>query len=384
MVLSRACDTYTAGIFSLAYANASLFMNIGKYGMRTYQASDIEDRNAFNSYFATRMITCAAMVLSALAYIAWAQQTLGYSADKTFVLILMIFFKLSDAFEDVYHGEYQRVFRLDVAGKALTARISSTLLLYLVCICMMSDLVMPTLFATLYTCVFVAVEVVVIKVKLHLPETDRRASLETVLALLKKCFPLFLASFLLFYIINAPKYSIDIYMSDFDQAVYGYIAMPVFIVSLLAGFVYNPMIASMATNWREGLAKRFKKTISRLLLIIAAISALCVLAAYLFGIPVLQFLFNCNLEGMRLDLCVLVLGGGFLSLAGLYGTGLTIMRKQLYMAYGYIGAAVVTFFVTPIAICGYGIDGASFSYLFCMIALSLIFAIEFYKFSHLV
>ena len=42
MVLTRVCDMATAGVFTLAYANANLFLNMGSYGMRNFQASAVK------------------------------------------------------------------------------------------------------------------------------------------------------------------------------------------------------------------------------------------------------------------------------------------------------------------------------------------------------
>ena len=46
MIITRTLDLYSAGIFTLAYASANLFLNIGKYGMHNFQVSDM--KNQFN------------------------------------------------------------------------------------------------------------------------------------------------------------------------------------------------------------------------------------------------------------------------------------------------------------------------------------------------
>ena len=62
MVLTRACDLETAGVFTIAYASANLFLNIGNYGMRNYQASDVEPKYSFSTYALSRAITDMAML----------------------------------------------------------------------------------------------------------------------------------------------------------------------------------------------------------------------------------------------------------------------------------------------------------------------------------
>ena len=42
MVVTRICGVAPAGFFSLSYATAQLLLTVGRYGMRTYQATDLE------------------------------------------------------------------------------------------------------------------------------------------------------------------------------------------------------------------------------------------------------------------------------------------------------------------------------------------------------
>ena len=56
-VLSRVCSIEIAGVFSLAYANANLFLNLGKYGVRNYQVSDYPASLEFSAYLKARGFT---------------------------------------------------------------------------------------------------------------------------------------------------------------------------------------------------------------------------------------------------------------------------------------------------------------------------------------
>ena len=42
MILTRTVGLINAGIFTIAYANANLFLNIGKYGMRNFQVYTLD------------------------------------------------------------------------------------------------------------------------------------------------------------------------------------------------------------------------------------------------------------------------------------------------------------------------------------------------------
>jgi O-antigen/teichoic acid export membrane protein len=97
----------------------------------------------------------------------------------------------------------------------------------------------------------------------------------------------------------------------------------------------------------------------------------CALGAWLLGVPVLSALFNTDISPYRVELCVLVVGGGFLSLVTLYTIGATILRKQTLLLGGYGAVSVLAFFLSAWAVRQWGISGASWVYLALMALLAL-------------
>lgn len=374
MVLTRVCDMATAGVFTIAYANANLFLNVGKYGMRNYQASDIYAVYSYRAYARSRVVTTAAMVVLGLAYLAASALALGYGADKTAAIAMMTLFKAADAAEDVFMGNCQQHGRLDVAAKALTWRLAATIAVFGAGIVATADLLAPLSAATAFTFAFCAGEYAWMRRRFGLPAPDEGGS-QRVWPLLKTCFPLFLAAFLLFYIGNAPKYAIDAMMDDAAQACYGFIAMPVFVVGLLASFIYNPIIVSLAENWNDGESRLFLRRFARQSAYIVGITVACDLAALVAGVPVLNLLYNAELGDYLADLVVLVTGGGFLALATLFTTGITIMRRQRSLLAGYVVATAFAAAGSPWAVGSAGIDGASWIYLAVMAFLALWFGV---------
>lgn len=375
MVLMRVCDVVEAGVFTIAYANANLFLNLGKYGMRNYQVSDVSASYSYKTYARSRIATTAAMVVLGTAYLAYSALTLNYSLDKVLVILVMLAFKAADSIEDVYMGNCQQYGRLDVAAKALTWRLITTILVYALGIVVLKNQLVPLIAATIFTFAFCVGEYIWMRRKFDLPKHDTPQEAGGVFSLLKACFPLFLATFLLFYIGNAPKYAIDALMDDAAQAYYGFIAMPVFVVSLLASFIYNPIIKSLAEDWMDGKNMVFLKRLGMQSIYIVGITIVCDLGALLIGVPVLNILYNTHLEDYLIDLIVLVSGGGFLALASLFTTGITIMRKQNALFIGYIAVTILAAIGSPWAVQAAGIDGASWIYLVLMGVLALWFGV---------
>ena len=366
MVLTRVCDLATAGVFTIAYANANLFLTMGNYGMRNFEASDVTPEFSFSAYWRSRVVTDLAMVVCSLAFLAFSATTVGYSADKVVAIAIMTFFKLADSVEDVFDGNFQQHGRLDIAGKLLTARTGSALVVFAVGVIASRSLVWALLVSTVYTALFLIAALVVIRRRHGMPIPDVKAASGSVRLLLKDCLPLFLAAFLLYYVGNAPKYAIDAVMSDTAQAQYGFIAMPVFVVGLLAQFIYMPMVEPLSRKWGEGDLAGFRRDFAKQILLVLGITLVCVAGAWVIGIPVLGWLYNTDLSAFRVELCVLVAGGGFLALATLFTMGITIMRKQQLLVWGYVVVAVAAWALSSPMVVAWGISGASWAYIACM------------------
>jgi O-antigen/teichoic acid export membrane protein len=209
------------------------------------------------------------------------------------------------------------------------------------------------------------------KRRYNLPADSSSFNGRRVWKLLKANTPLFIAAFLLFYIINAPRYTLDAFVGDAAQAVYGFISMPIFVVSLFTSFVYAPMITPLSQLWQEQKVLQFKREFAKQTLWTLLISIGCVAAAWLLGVPVLNWLYNTDVSAYLLDLCILVAGGGFLGFVTLFTMGVTIVRKQNWLTWSYCAVTVLAFFMTSWAVRSWGIDGASWVYLLLMIVLAV-------------
>lgn len=111
------------------------------------------------------------------------------------------------------------------------------------------------------------------------------------------------------------------------------------------------------------------------ILIIGIITIVCEAGAFVLGVPVLSMLYNTDLAPYKTELLVLLLGGGFLALSGLFVTIMTIIRIQNSQAIGYGIVAVCAYILSPIFVRKYAVMGASVLYLLLMILLCIIFAI---------
>ena len=296
-----------------------------------------------------------------------------YNVQKCTVVILVCLAKVIDAVEDVFHGMFQQHLRLDVAGKILTIRIMSYIVVYFVFYIITEDLIITSVIALIVSFVqllllnYIALkEFEIEKKKWHYNQMKR---------LCRECFPLFIASYLVIYIGNAPKYAIDKVMSSEAQACFTYIFMPVFVISLLSQFVYQPVISKMALLWHEEKFTQFKNLIWKQVGLIALFSMAAVLGGYFLGIPVLSLLYGVNLKEYKTALVILLIGGGALAFVNFFQMIITIVRKQNLLIVGYMFAFLSFIFGGRAVVEHFGIVGISSFYTIVVSGIGIVFTV---------
>lgn len=371
MILTRTLGLLDAGVFTIAYANANLFLTIGKYGMRNFQVSDVKGQFDFEVYKKSRLITSILMMVVSGIYVVYAGNKNGYTLQKSMIIIWMCIFKMVDAVEDVYHGFLQQKGRLDIAGKAMTIRLVITITVFAITVTISNDLLFALIISTVATMALMIYLTQCSYKTVRVGEHKNGGS--NVWKLLRLSFPLFLGNFLAFYIGNAPKYAIDSILSDELQACYGFIAMPVFVIGLLNNFIFNPMIHKLSVIWEQRKMGQFYRIVAEQIGVIVGITIVCIAGGGLVGTPVLSVLYNTDLTPYKMELIILLLGGGFLALSGFLVTVITIIRFQKYIVAGYGIVAFFAFYLSPAFVKQYAIMGAAMLYLILMVLLCIAF-----------
>lgn len=374
MVLTRTVGLVASGIFTIAYANANLFLNIGKYGMRNYQVSDVKKEFSFKEYLTSRWITTFVMIVVSILYVLYMVIFKEYSFEKSQIVLWMCLFKVPDSMEDVYFGEYQKKGRLDVASKAMAIRMIVTIVLFAVVVVVTKNLLLSLIITT---CVTTVLAIIFIRWTYPVFREEECKSFKKTGELLWKCFPVAAGAFLAFYIGNAPKYAIDAQLTDELQACYGFIAMPVFVIGLLNSFILNPMLYKLSCLWNDRKNKEFIKKTLFLSFTVLLITVICIAGAYVLGIPVLSLLYNTDLSPYKTELLILLAGGGFLGLSGVLNAVLTIIRYQNALLAGYAVVAILAFFMSNPIVQRYEMMGASVLYAALMACVCVFFAVAF-------
>ena len=373
MVITRTNGLEDAGIFSIAYAVASLMYYIGEYGVRKYQVSDINEEMTFTDYHSHRIVACAIMLIVSIGYTLNGYYRLGYSLYKAYIVLMICLTKVVEAYSEVFFGRFQQVGRLDVSAKTNVYRTTLGVIGCIICLIASKNLALAmTVWFTLAIIAHLSSNILVYRDFATIELEFRWHKIKRVFI---DCVPLFAGYFLLLYVSNAPKYAIDATMSDVDQACYNFIFMPVFAIGMLANFIFNPILVKLAHNWDEMKIFLFRHIVIRQVLIITGITLLAIIVALTIGCPVLGLLFNANLAPYKTDLAILMVGGGMLALVNFFAVVVTVMREQKHLTAGYIVLAVTAWLMANRTVGEYGIRGATLLYTLLMATLSLIFAI---------
>lgn len=364
--VTRAVGVNEGGIFSLAFATAQLLLTVGKYGVRSFQATDVSEEVPFFTYLVTRAVFCIFMIVFAFLYVVIS----GFDVYKAAVILSVCLLKMIDAVEDVFHGQLQLSGRMDIAGMLLAFRSLFTICLFGVIIFVSRML--------LFSCFFTAVVSTLICLLANVPVVRHygiklgRWSKSQGIFLIKACTPLFLGQFLSLYIYNTPKYAIDRYCVAEVQTYYAIIFMPAFVINLFSEFVFKPLLTSLAEWWHENKIDEFGKLVKKLIVNIGIITAVILCIMYLCGIPILSFVYGMDLQMYRNDLMILLIGGGFSAAVYFSYNVLTAMRMQKDILLDYVLGAVFVTAIAYYAVKIMNIRGASLSYLISEIVLFIL------------
>lgn len=353
--VSRIIGIDYAGIITIALAISNLLLNVGKYSIRGFQTTDVKKQFEFNTYFSFRIITVSIMIISLLAFTSFKFFTGEYNISKAIIIILLCLIYVVEAMEDVFLGHYQFLNRLDVASKIFSLRWITIFVVFCLSMVIQHNLILSLLLSLIISVVLDCI--LLFDTNKYLKISNISFKVNKIKELAIQCFPLFASAFLFFYVTTAPKLSIDKFLTEKEQACFGVISMPIFIIDLLSNFLYQPQIVKMSEEWKTNNIKSFLKRIFLQIIFITAITICCSLFAYTFGCDILSFVFNIDISSYRHEFTLLMLASGEFALLAYSSMILAIMRKQLIHFIGISVIAILSLIGFNIITLRYGIIG---------------------------
>lgn len=374
MLVTRVCGVELAGLYSLAFSTAQLLLTIGRYGVRTYQATDVTGQFTFAVYGKSRIITCVLMMVAGVLYAHFG----GFSKEHAAICIWVIALKMIDAVEDVFHGEMQRNYKVALMGKMLALRNVSTCVVFTAVLLLTKSLYCTVMITVIMMFAFCLV-INGLGVKIGKAKKQSHEKYRDIIKLLKICTPIFISTFLSLYLYNVPKYAIDRYMSIDNQTYYNILFMPSFVITLFGEIVSKPLMTTIATEWNNSIAV-FKKVVLKILALLAAATVFIIFAGHFIGRFLLEVIYGVDLSRFKLEFILLLLGGGISAATYFLYNVLIAIRHEKCIIFVYVLTAICMTIVGYALVQMQGMIGAAIAYMVSCTVLSGCFGLLLFYF----
>jgi O-antigen/teichoic acid export membrane protein len=365
ILVTRINGLVEAGIFSIAYATSTILYTIAMYSGRLCQVTDTKNKIGDKDYILTRFVTCMIMAVGAAIFLGVRH----YPLYKTGVFIALAIFKGIEAFSDVLYGVMQKNDVLYKAGMSLTAKGFIGLVLFGIIDFFTKNLVIASIALIVVNAVILLVYDYLI-VTSKLIDKERKLEKANVLSILKSEFFVFVNSFAGIYILNAPKYAIDSFLTENIQAIYGYIMMPATVMTLFTQFIVMPVLGKLKELFAAGDLKGMTKLTNKIKLIVLAFGAFAVGCAFLLGPEFLGLIYGVELLAYRMNLCVIIGSYIFYAISYINLVTLTTIRHTFVQFVIYLISMGIAFVGSTLLVKNFEINGATFS---CTLTLAMQF-----------
>lgn len=371
MFCTRLNGTEIAGMFSISFATATILNAIGDFGIRIYQVTDANRKYKFGDYLLARVFVVITMVIIGILFVNIS----GYTAEKLWICIALIMFKVIDNLSETYQGEFQLRNRLDLGGKSMVIRVSSSLIVFFII-----DVITKNVIFSCITFVLTNLTLFLlwdVRILSKFQKLEIKYDKNNIKEILLDCLPLAISTGLSLYIINATKYAIDNFGDYTMQTYFNVIYMPTFVINLVSAFVIKPFLKPFGDLWNSKEYLKFIKSISLIILILAGATICIDIACALLGVPVLSFIYGIDLSPYKIEMLLLVISGFFYASATVMLYALSTIRKQKLTTIAYIITSVIALISSNICVNKWQMKGAIVSNMITTVTLFVLLVIFF-------
>lgn len=361
IIITRINGMKEAGIFTITYATSSIFYIIATYSGRNCQITDIKRKITDREYIVTRIINCAIMALIVVLYCILN----NYDAHKNTILILLCIWRGFEAFSEVFYGVMQKNDELYKVGISQIVRGILGIIAFFIIDKITHNVVI--------SCVGLCIASMIVFLCYDLPQAIKllppktKIQKENIKTIYKKEFFLFANGFLVMYLLNAPKYAIENYLTEDIQAAFGIILMPASILPLFAQFVVAPLISKLTNLYKQREIIKMQTIERKSIYTIIGFGIVACMIGYIVGIPVLNLIYKVDLTKYRMDFMMILFAYIFYAMGYVETMILTIYRKIKEQFYVYVTSCVTICVVAYYLVNKIGAKGASIAYVITMI-----------------
>ena len=358
MVVSHRLGDFWSNIYSIGMMIALQILTVGRFSVRNFQVSDVEDKYSFKEYLSFRIITCFLAVIVAAVWIPLG----GYRGSTAVVIGAFCVYRIAESFSDLFEGLYQQKHRLDISGKSQFTKNVVMLIIFSALVLTTGNLVLSSVvLAALSVLLLFIVDGPIVK---EFATWGFDFSIKKMWGLCRGCFSLFVSSFVYIYINNSPKYAIESLEGEDGVGVakFSMLFMPTFVIELLAGFTLRTWLLKMASCRKDKDYRGLRKLILKQMGVILVITVLAMVGIYFLGGWALSLIYGTDLHGYEFINVLLMLSGGLGAVYALFENVVTIYRKQQFSIIINVVAAVTAFVLVTVLTSRYYMLGATIGF----------------------
>lgn len=370
IVVKRINGIDKAGIFTYAFSLSCLFFIISCFYSRTFQVSDYKRKFSLNDYFIYRLI----FTLTSILLITIFSFINGFNKYKISIIILLMIYKGIEALSDSIFGQIQIEGNLYKTGISYTLKAVIGLIAFIVI-----DLYTKNLLLSITGLFSVSMLVLLLydipSLECKFPKL--KFNKEIFIKLFLITLPIFLYTFFQNYLSNSQKMLMTYFINNDKQTIFGILIMPATMILLVGNYIIMPFINDLTDKFKNKKYKEFDKTVTKICSAVFIIGFICVIAAYLLGIPVLNFIYNIKLNNYKTMLIIVLIGAIFNSVIMVLSNILTILTINKKQTLIYFIMSIVTTIITIILANYYKIQGLCYAYLIVFILLAIVYYIVY-------
>lgn len=290
VVLVRMDGFETAGIFSLAMSIGNIFSSIAYYNLRNFRITDVNGEFTQRQYFTASLM---ATVVSLAAFVAYIVPAGGYTTEERVAIAIYLLYLYWVVASDTIYAYVQVKGRLEFNGYSNVLRAFFAFVFFVATFWLTRSLI-QALLAMAFSDILV---VFLFDVPVYKRVTGEKIAFfgdnfKGVLRLLKKCFPLMLASVIPFCVTAMPRRAIQMQLGEEQLGFFSSAFTVTVLISTMVPVISYAFLPGLAKQWNEGDWKRMLRSMIGCYGGITLFMLLALAVAALLGRPVMRLIFG--------------------------------------------------------------------------------------------
>lgn len=365
-LVSRISGNEGAGVYSLSYSVAQMMYFVCCFEMANVLITDSRKCIGFRDSAWFRVATNAVMLIFAVGFSLMR----GFTGNTLRVFSALTVHMMLLSVAELCESHLHRSNYLNLAGCSLTCNLIICDVAFLVTLAVTKNITVSVVSMCFVTLVWILIYDIPYVRNAGITQIRSESMISVWKMLIRQCAPLVCMRLVMSYIMNAPKLSIDSYLTLVDQSYFGYMLMPASCVNLLSIFALRPQLVNLAMSYNNKDKKRFVGITRRIVVWDLLVTACVLVGGYFIGIPVLSFFYGADLRGMEQLLCTVLLGGCFYAFATLFDAVATTMRTHYWNLAIYLPTFLLASALSGYLVKSFGLMGAAWSYMLMMLLLA--------------